>query len=301
MIKKTTSVIFSCIMMLVVLNACVPTDKEASSKQEIVTEQEPTSTKSGVNSASESVYKPVNSAPKNYYEALELINKKFTQIIPNKIEEFKKSIEKYENHKSNINLIEAIISGSVFNGYQIIDEETASWITKKQKYLAEQLDSFSLVYSDTSSEGIQFVAIVQPQMGNSSKNYREAIGLLRGDEKEMDVLSDIGFEEPDHYFAVDILAKDLLDIHEQIEITDMYLTVEGDEKVPYVKEKNESKGLQKILNTYNRDVNVSSLMKKNDWNLYLFKDPIVVPETIVIEVKGMSEKTKKINLKRTAF
>ncbi|MCM3269589.1 hypothetical protein [Paenibacillus elgii] len=296
MIKKKTSVIFSCIMMLVVLNACAPTDKEASSKQEIVTEQ-----KSGVNSASESVYKPVNSVPKNSYEALELINKKFTQIIPNRIEDFKKSIEKYENHKSNINLIEAIISGSVFNGYQIIDEETASWITKQQKYLAERLDSFSLVYSDTSSEGIQFVAIVQPQMGNSSKNYREAIGQLRGDEKEMDVLSDIGFEEPDHYFAVDILAKDLLDIHEQIEITDMYLTVEGGERIPYIKEKNESKGLQKVLSMYNREVNASSLMKKNDWNLYLFKDPIVVPETIVIEVKGMSEKTKKINLKRTAF
>ncbi|MBU7314281.1 hypothetical protein [Paenibacillus oleatilyticus] len=235
------------------------------------------------------------------YKALELINKKFTQVIPNKIEEFKKSIEKYENHKSNFNLIEAIISGSVFNGYQIIDEETASWVTKQQKYLAEQLDSFSLVYSDTSSEGIQFVAIVQPQMGNSSKNYREAIGQLRGDEKEMDVLSDIGFEEPDHYFAVDILAKDLLDIHEQIEITDMYLTVEGGERIPYIKEKNESKGLQKVLSMYNREVNASSLMKKNDWNLYLFKDPIVVPETIVIEVKGMSEKTKKINLKRTAF
>ncbi|SCW87711.1 hypothetical protein SAMN04487970_11001 [Paenibacillus tianmuensis] len=298
---KKASVIFSCIMMLVVLNACAPTDKEASSKQGIVTEQETSSTKSGVNSASESVYKPVDSVPKISYEALERINKKFTQVISSKIEEFKKSVEKYENHKSNFNLIEAIISGSVFNGYQIIDEETAFWITKQQKYLAEQLDSFSLVYSDTSSEGIQFVAIVQPSMSNSFKNYREAIGQLRGDEKEMGVLSEIGFEKPDHYFAVDILAKDLLDIHEQIEIMDMYLTVEGGKKVPYVKEKNESKGLEKILSTYNREVNASSLMKKNDWNLYLFKDPIFVPEMIVIEVKGMSEKTKKINLKRTAF
>jgi hypothetical protein len=224
----------------------------------------------------------------------------FNEKAPQLIEEFKQLVEKYDMKKTNYNLIKAIVSGSFLGSFQL-DEEDAYWVEEKREYLANQLDSFSVVYIGASSEGLQFVAIITPMMTNSFEGYSKTMGQIRGDDREVDLLAGISFlNTPHNYFAVDVYVKDVLDLYDEIKIHDFYLSVESRKKVHYISERPESPDLEKLLNEYNRDINVSDVMKENDWNLYLFEDPLVEPTAITIVHKGFSESESMVRLTKTS-
>jgi hypothetical protein len=242
-----------------------------------------------------------NKEYKNFWELHMYKNEKFQENVPRFLEEFKQSLEMYESKKSNFNLVNAIIRGSVFSAGQLDDEDTVLWIEEKRQYLSEQLDHFSVVYSGTSTEGVQFVAILTPDLSNSIEGYGKAIGQLRGDEQELSLMTDIGVSPgPDDYFAVDIFPRDLMNIYEEIEIIDMHLTDEHKKRIPYISSRPQSEYLENLLKKYDRDINVSTIMKRNDWNLYLFNDPVTVPKSLVIKYKAFTNTNDTITLTPTS-
>jgi hypothetical protein len=203
---------------------------------------------------------------------------KFTK---KKINEFNEAVLKAKETPTNVNITKAHIIGKVFDNLDIQESDTKC-ISDKRQFLKDNISSFSVIYSGVSSNNIQFIAIVQPQMSNSF-DFTDVVNDITGIENEMDILSNIMRIEPDNFYAIDLYTEDLLETKDIIEIDSLKLKFDNDFESSINKYKKE---ISDYLDEYDRKMETDLSLKNKSWNLFLFNNKYLDPDEIIVQVNG---------------
>jgi hypothetical protein len=203
---------------------------------------------------------------------------KFTK---KKINEFNEAVLKAKETPTNVNITKAHIIGKVFDNLDIQESDTKC-ISDKRQFLKDNISSFSVIYSGVSSNNIQFIAIVQPQMSNSF-DFTDVVNDITGIENEMDILSNIMRIEPDNFYAIDLYTEDLLETKDIIEIDSLKLKFDNDFESSINKYKKE---ISDYLDEYDRKMKTDLSLKNKSWNLFLFNNKYLDPDEIIVQVNG---------------
>ncbi|GMQ61372.1 hypothetical protein [Vallitalea maricola] len=210
---------------------------------------------------------------------------KFTK---EKINEFNEAASKAEKTPTHENIIKAHIIGKVFDNLDI-EESDRKWVDDKRQFLKDNISSFSVIYSGVSSDNIQFIAIVQPQMSNSF-DFTDLVNEITGTKNEMDILSNIMTIEPDGFYAIDLYAEDLLGTKDIIKIDNLELKFDNDYEAFINKDKRE---INNYLDEYDRKMKTDLSLKNKSWNLFIFNNKYLDPDEINLQVNGELVKLTK--------
>ncbi|GMQ55973.1 hypothetical protein AN1V17_03650 [Vallitalea sediminicola] len=201
------------------------------------------------------------------------------KLTKEKIKEFTEVASKAEKTPTDENIINAHIIGKVFDSLDL-EESDRKWVDEKRQFLEDNISNFSVIYSGVSLNNVQFIAIIQPQMTNSF-DFTETVINLRNDKKEMNILNDIMTIEPDHLYAIDLYAENLLDVNDIIEIDNLELKFDNEYELFIDEEKKE---VNAYLEEYDRRVKTDLTLNDKSWNLFLFKNNNLDPDEIIIEI-----------------
>ncbi|MCT4686973.1 hypothetical protein [Vallitalea sp.] len=213
---------------------------------------------------------------------------KIEKFTKEKINEFNEAASKAEKTPTHENIIKAHIIGKVFDNLYIEESDRKS-IDDKRIFLQDNISSFSVIYSGFSSDNIQFIAIIQPQMSNNF-DFTDLVNNITGVNNEMDILSNIMTIEPDYFYAIDLYSEDLLDSKDKIKIDNLQLKFDN-EYESFINR--DTKEINAYLDEYGRKMKTDLSLNNKSWNLFLFKNNYLDPDEIIIQVNGEVVKLTK--------
>ena len=203
---------------------------------------------------------------------MEAISNALDKLTPRIIKEFRESIANLENHFSIENLVMASIKIKPLICLNFQGED-AKFFMDKVDLIRNPILLKSTVYSNVTSDGIKFIAIVQP-VTSESNDFANIANKIRDSEEEMKLMAEM--KEQGDSFAVDIYVEDLLAASDEINLSSIFL----DKKYTYVK--SPTTGDVNILAKYNRTISNSLKLKNKTWNLFLFQKTNSLPKEITI-------------------